>query len=134
MDIWPPDYRALLIGVAAFIAVVFGVPLVGTLIASLGLQHMFEERASSFYAYDYVLILGVGALTGLLARRSAVGTGALAGACGKLALVVLSALAGYWSVEAAALSRLLFGMIASMVLCSIGCVSANRLFRHRTGL
>jgi hypothetical protein len=129
-----PDPRAVLIGLVVFVALVFGVPFLATVIASIGPQSSFEGYVSPFFTYRVLLVLAAGMFTGLVARRSPIGTAAIVGLLGQLGLVLLAAIGGYWPFDGEALSQLFFKLLYSVTFCVLGGAIGSFFWRRKAGL
>jgi hypothetical protein len=128
------DPKAILIGTVAFVALVFGVPLLATVAASFGPQSLFEERVGPFFALKYALVLVAGAVTGMVARRFTILSGVIVGSAGEIILIVLAALFGYWELNDQDALQATLRVLYSGVVCAIGSLGATFLLRRKIAL
>jgi hypothetical protein len=129
-----PDPKAILIGTVAFVALVFGVPLVAAVVASIGPLSLFEERVGPFFAIKYVLVLVAGAVTGIVARRSTILSGVIVGLAGELVLILSAALFGYWELNGHNALQATLRVMSSAVVCAIGSAGATFFLRQKIAL
>jgi hypothetical protein len=128
------DPKAILIGTVAFVTLVFGVPLVATVVASFGPLSLFEERVGPFFALKYALVLVAGAVTGMVARRSTILSGVIVGLAGELILIILAALFGYWELNGQNALQATLRVLYSAVVCALGSLGATVLLRRKIAL
>src|SRR4051794_827600 len=123
-----PDPRATAIGVLVYVVLVLGVPFTAAVVASFGPPSSFEASAAPFFDAKPVLIVIVGTLTAIFARRAALVSAVAAGLVGELILVLL----GLVFVESADWHFLgaLYRASYSAAFCAVGAVGVW-LFRRR---